>query len=186
MHSEVTDPTRGTDGSGRRFPAYGPVEALLGFALFYVLVDRTTATLVAVFTDVLDVAPSAVGFALAAILWFVGTVTLVEQVRRQRAALGVGTHDEVARDARSPTVPSETRALVALATVLVGGLVAAWTFERAVDVVASLARIVGTVDVTAVPLADVAVLVVFFVSYGAATRALDRLVIGGIRGAVWD
>lgn len=49
-----------------QFPAYGPIEAGLGYLLFYVLVGRTTPAVVTVFSEtVLDLSPSFVQFGLA-------------------------------------------------------------------------------------------------------------------------
>lgn len=166
---------------GRHVPAYGPVDAALGFALFYVLVARSTPTVVAVLPDVTGVSASLVRLGLAAVLWFVLAVTVVDQVRRQLAALGIGSHDAVRRDARSRAVPSGTRTLAYLALALLGGVVAAWTFDRAIETVTSLLPAVATLDAGAFALGEVAVMAAFFVSFGVATHALDRLLIGGVR-----
>jgi len=186
MTTYVGSDVRGEAPRRSHVPAYGPIDAALGFALFYVIVDRATPAVVAVFTDLLDVAPSAVGVALAEILWFVGTLTLVDQLRRQLAALGVGTHDEVAREARSRAVPSETRTLAYLTVLLVCGLLAAWTFQSALDTAVSLVYLVRALDVGAFVTGEILELVVFVVSYGLASHALDRLVIGGVRAALWE
>jgi hypothetical protein len=68
--------------------------------------------------------------------------------------------------------------LVALA---VGGTVATLTFERAIEALLGFIPVVATADVVAFDVVGVLTLVVFFVSYGVATHALDRLVIGAIR-----
>lgn len=181
--STYVDTGSRTDSRGRPVPAYGPVDAVLGFVLFYVIVDRATPTVVDVTTGILpDV--SLVGLGLAMALWFVLAVTVVDQARRQLAALGVVSHDDVTT--RSRAVPSETRALAYLVLVLVGGALAAWTFDRAVDTAVSLIRVVAALDAAAFVPADFFVMVAFFVSFGVATHALDGLVIGGIRAILAD
>lgn len=165
----------------RHAPAYGPVEAVLGYALFYILVERTTPTITATFTDVLSLSPSTVGFGLAAALWFIFLVTAVDQVRRQLAAVGVGTHEAVRRDESRPPTLSETRALGYLSLLLVGAVVALWTADAAISTLVAMIRVVSAVDAGAFVLSEFVVMSLFFVAYGVATYALDRLVIGGIR-----
>ncbi|WP_411968762.1 hypothetical protein [Haloferax sp. YSSS75] len=169
---------------GGLFPAYGPIDSLLSFVVFYVFVDRATPTVVEVFTDIAGVSASAVEFATAAFLWFILVVTLVDIVRRQFAAVGMGSQNSVEQVTRQRGVPSTTRMLVYAAVVVVGGAVASLTFERAVDAGITMFRIVGTLDVTGFDVVSFVVMVLFFVSFGAATRALDRLVIGVVRAVV--
>ena len=78
-------------------------------------------------------------------------------------------------------MPSETEALLSLVGLLLGGTIATWTFERGVATAVSLIRIVGTLDVSDFPVGAFLVMVVFFVAYAAATRSLDRLLVGGVR-----
>lgn len=177
--------SRSEGNDERRFPAFGPIEALLNFALFYVVVDRATPTVVAVLADVLPgVSPSAVGFGLAAFLWFVLVVTAVDQSRRQLVALGV-----VGGPTGSPTlwslaVPAGASTVAYLALLVVGGALAAWTFDRAIATAVSMVRWIAALDVGAVVSVEFLVLVVFFVAFGLATYALDRLVIGGVRAVL--
>lgn len=167
-----------------RFPEYGPVDASLGFALFYVLVVRATPTVVEVLTDVLSVSPSFVGTGLAALLWFVLAVTVLDQARRQLAALGVGSYEGGWPNRPKSGVPSRELALAYLGGLVVGGLLAWWTFAPAVETAVALIRVVAARDVGAFDLLAFLVMVVFFVSYAVATRSLDRLVVGGIRAAL--
>lgn len=174
------EPTH-SPGTAVRFPAYGPLEAALGYVLFYVLVDRVTPAVVDVFSEtVLDVSPSVVRVGLAALLWFVLVVTAVDELRRQLAALGVVTDQPRVRGWSRVALSSLRTAgyLVALAG---GGGVAALTFERAVGTIQSLIPVVATVDPAGIDLLEVFVMVVFFVAYSTATHALDQLVIGAIR-----
>jgi len=182
MISSTDVDARPTDLGERHVPAYGPVEAVLGYALFYVLVERTTPTITATFTEVLSFSPETIGLGLAVALWFVGLLTALDQVRRQLAAVGVGSHEAVRRDESRPRTLSETRALGYLSVFLVGSLLALWTADVAMSTVVAMIRVVSAVDVGGFVLSEFVVVAIFFVAYGAATHALDRLVIGGIRG----
>ncbi|WP_255196528.1 hypothetical protein [Halorarius litoreus] len=168
--------------SNRYVPAYGPIDAVLGFGLFYVVVTRATPTIVAIANDVLPgVASSSVRFALAAALWFILTVTLLDQLRRQLTALGLAHHPEVDPDPAKRTPPSEPLALAYLVGVVLAGGIAWLTFDAGIAALISMLPAIATLDVGAVRLSWLVLLVVFFGSYGIATRSLDRLVIGGLR-----
>lgn len=186
MSTYVDAESRRDPRKHRPFPAYGPLDAVLGYVVFYVFVTRATPTVVAVFTDVLGVSPGAVRLWLAIALWFILAVTALDQVRRQLAALGVGSDADVDAAGRERLVPSRAQVAVYLAVVVVGGVVAAVTFERAVTVGISFVRVVATVDVSAFVPVDFVAMVVFFVAFGAATHSLDRLVVGGIRALLYD
>lgn len=165
----------------RRFPAYGPVEAVLGYAMFYVVVDRVTPAVVTVFSEtVLDLSPSLVGLGLASALWFVFALTVVDQARRQLVALGVladtGPPDLWSR----LSLPPVSTGWHLVATVA-GGAVAALTFEAAMAAVVALIPVVATVDVAAFVPGQILALLAFFVSYGVATRSLDRVAVRGVR-----
>lgn len=179
MCAEVAPGIRADAREGRIAPAYGPVEAALGFALFYVLVDRATPTVVDVISGALP--PSLVGLGLAAALWFVLAVTVLDQARRQLAALGVVGEDRSGGRPDDRVAPSESRALAYLVGLLVGGLVAVWTYEGAVGTAVSLLRAVAALDAGAFATVEFVAMVAFFVSFGVATRSLDRLVVGGFR-----
>jgi hypothetical protein len=169
------------DGERNRFPAYGPVEAMLGYLLFYVLVSRATPAAVAAFDGAgVGLSPAFLRFGLAAALWFVLALTAVDQSRRQLAALGVGTYDDGRLRVWSRVAPSSLRATGYLLALTVGAAVAAATFDRAVETLLSLIP-VAVVDGTAVDLVDVLSLVAFFIAYSVAARSLDRLAIGAIR-----
>lgn len=170
----------------RDFPAYGPIEAVLGYALFYVLVDRVTPAVVAVFGEDVGLSPSFVRFGLAAALWFVLAVTAPDQVRRQLAALGVGSDDDYRLRTWSRVTPESVRTAGYLAALVVGSGVALVTFESAVEALLSLIPVVGAVDVAAFDFVDLLVLITFFVAYSAATHSLDRLVVGALRALTAD
>jgi len=178
----VTGEPRRVDKEDIQFPAYGPIEAGLGYLLFYVLLDRVTPAVVTVFSEtVLDLSPSFVRFGLATALWFVLVVTAIDQLRRQLAALGVGTYDDYRLRVWSRVTPSSLQTTGYLLALVAGTAVAMITFDRAVEALLSLIPVASTVDVVAFDLVELFVMVVFFPSYSAAAHSLDRLVIGGVR-----
>jgi hypothetical protein len=187
MNTHVDSGTEVGSRDGRYVPAYGPVDAVLGYALFYVVVDRATPTVVDVLGGVLGgVTAGSIRLGLAALLWFVLVVTVIDGARRQLAALGVVGDGEPDRSVWSPVIPSETQALAYVVLLALGGLVAAWTFESAVGTVVSLIRVVVTLDLGAFVLGEFLVMVVFFVSFEVAAYAADRLLVGGFRTMLVD
>jgi hypothetical protein len=175
-------PRKQTERDWRRVPAYGPIDAVLGLGLFYVVVDRATPTVRAVAGDLFPgLNPSVVGLALAALLWFVFLVTLLDQVRRQLAALGLVRGDPGWVWPDSKPTPTAVQAAVYLLGVFVGGALAVWLFEGAMETTVALIRVVMALDPVAFSFGAVVGLVGFFVSFGIATHSLDRLLVGGLR-----
>lgn len=184
MSMRVSDATTtGTAGSnGRHIPAYGPVDAVLSYVMFYLVFTRATPTFRAVLSDVLPgISPEDVGFALAVFMWFVLIVSGIDQVRRQLAAVGIGHHSEVESDRSKPAVPSEPRVLLYLVGAIIGSLLTVWTFEPGVETAISLIEIFAGFDLDAFDLGAFTVMIIFFIAYGVVTWTVDRLVIGGIR-----
>ena len=177
MASDTPD-RRERDAPDRQVPAFGPVEAVLGYALFFVLFERATPAVREVLSDVLPVSPSAVGFALAAFMWFVLAVMSVDQLVRQLGALGLLEYNGNRRAERwSERIG--TAGYVALA--LVGGVVAVLTVDAGLETAVELVRIVGRLDFAAIDLGALVVMATFFVAYSLATRAVDRLVVRALR-----
>ncbi|MDG5777414.1 hypothetical protein VB773_21710 [Haloarculaceae archaeon H-GB2-1] len=165
-----------------QFPAYGPIEAALGYVLFYVFIDRVTLAVVTVFSDtVLDLSPSFVRFGLATALWFMLVVIVIDQTRRQLATLGIVTYDDFQLCLWSRVTPSSMRTVGYLVALVAGTAIAVITFDRAVEALLTLIPVVATVDIVAFDLVELFVMAVFFVAYSVAAHSLDRLVIGGIR-----
>ena len=172
-------------GRGAHVPAYGPVESILTYVLFFIVIDRATPTFRVVLSDVIPgISPGDVGFALAAFIWFVLVVSIIDQSRRQAAALGLGRHRSVDRDRSKAAVPSESRFLLSLVGAIVGAIVAYWTFESAMEMAIATIEIVFYLDVGGFDVAAFAVMVLFFVAWGPVTWTVDRLVIGGIRAVL--
>ncbi|WP_435074554.1 hypothetical protein [Halorubrum sp. HHNYT27] len=179
------DDRRHVDETEHRFPAYGPIEAGLGYLLFYVLVSRVTPVVVAAFDETVPgLSPSVVRFGLAAALWFVFAVTAIDQLRRQLAALGVGTYDDNRIGVWSRVTSPALRTSGYLLALIAGSAVAAATFDRAIAGLLSLISVFSTLDGFTVDPLDVVVLVAFFLAYSLAAHSLDRLVIGAIRALV--
>lgn len=127
----VASAARRVDEGDSQFPAHGPVEACLGYLLFYILVIRVTPAVVATSGDAaLSLPSSFVRFGLAAALWFVLVVTAVDQARRL-AALGVGTYDDPGLRVRSRVVPSSPRTTGYLLALIADTAVAMVTFDGA-------------------------------------------------------
>ncbi|OSP00139.1 hypothetical protein B9H04_10225 [Halorubrum ezzemoulense DSM 17463] len=127
----VASAARRVDEDDSQFPPHGPVEACLGYLLFYILVIRVTPAVVATSGDAaLSLPSSFVRFGLAAALWFVLVVTAVDQARRL-AALGVGTNDDPGLRVRSRVVPSSPRTTGYLLALIADTAVAMVTFDGA-------------------------------------------------------
>jgi hypothetical protein len=183
MDPRTTDPDR-RDGPGDEgaFPAYGPIDAVLGYALFYLIVDRATPVIVETFSEtVLDLSPSFVRFGLAAALWAILALTVFEHPRRQLAALGLVTDNRDRLRLWSRVSPPSIRSAGYLVALAVGAAVAAVTVDPAIGTVVSLIRVLATLETAAFDPVAVLVMLVFFVAYGLATHALDRLVVDGLR-----
>ncbi|MFB6113512.1 MAG: hypothetical protein ABEJ58_05345 [Halodesulfurarchaeum sp.] len=70
-------------GEAVRFvPAFGSVQAIVGYLFFYLIVDAIGPMIVSVFADV-GVHPDLTGLGLAALIWLLGFLTLVDAVNRQ-------------------------------------------------------------------------------------------------------
>lgn len=178
----VANETRPAEEEGSQFPEYGPIEAALGYVLFYVLVDRLTPALVTVFSDsVLGLSPSFVRFGLATALWFVFLLTAVDQTRRQLAAIGVFTYDTYQLRVWSRVTPSSLRTAGYLVALVSGTAVASVTFPRAVEALRTVLLVIATVDPAAADVTEVFVILVFFIAYSIASHSLDVLVIDAVR-----
>jgi len=159
-------------------PAYGPIEAAISYVVFYIFVTRATPTIVEVVPSAIEgISPSFVGFGLAVVLWFGLAASVFEQVRRQIVAFREGYPDDVFQS----SVSTGFWMLGYLALLLIGGLIAVRTFDRAIETGISLITMGVTLDVGAFVLPDFIVMVVFFIAFGVASRAIDRLIIGGLR-----
>lgn len=182
METRVTTSTMGRTGGGNGFPAYGPVDAALGYWLFYVIVDRATPTVVDLFGGgVLDLSPSLLRLGLATLLWFVLAVTVVDQLRTQFDALNGGEADDRGWLSVSRLVPDQYWLLAYGLAAALAGATALVTFEVGVAAAVTLIESIATFDVAAILMLDVVTVVVFFVSFAVASFSIDRLTIRTVR-----
>jgi hypothetical protein len=172
------------------YPAYGPIEAVVGVGLFYLIVDRVTPTLVAGLDGPLpDLVPEPLTTFMAFLLWVVLGATVTGVVLTQ-----------LRENPREFTTPAECDEFLASnqpsaweysrngAMALLGGAIALLTWNTFIFVLRSITVVVvepgGAVEAT-VAVTDVAVFVVFLVGFAACVRGLDRLVVGGLRDLVY-
>jgi hypothetical protein len=166
----------------RQVPAFGPIEAVLGYVLFYVLVDRLTPALVTVLADgVVDLSAATIRFVFAAALWFVLVVSAMDQTRRQLAALGLVSEADNRLGLWSRVTPTSLRTAGYLLASVAGSALAAVTFEPAVQALRSFITLLGAGELAAFEAIELVFPTVFVISYSLAGHSLDRLVIGGIR-----
>lgn len=175
------------------YPEFGPVDAVLGFALFYFLVGL--ATVVAV-DSLANSAPTLVPEPLstwaAYLLWVVLALValgqLVVQVQSNPRTFATAAERRQFLETRRPT---ERQYRWWAVWVFVGGAVAYVTFSRFVPTFATVVRFfvdlfVGPVPTGPFRVVDAFLFVSFFVAYSVLTRGLDRLVIGSLRSLVAD
>lgn len=173
-------------GREPRFPAYGPIEGVLGVAMLYLVVARATPTFVTVLEDLAPLfEPATVRTILAVTLWAILAATLVEQVRRQLTALDLYPHAKTAFDPSGR--PLSGRRMVGYLVVLVLGLLfIPYTYDAALNTAAALIPTVAYQNAEPFFVWDFVVMVIFFITYGLTIRALDRLIIYGTRLALVD
>lgn len=174
------------DPPAPRFPAYGPIEGVLGVAMLYLVVARATPTFVTVLEDLAPLFdPATVRTILAVALWVVLAITLVEQVRRQLTALDLYPHAKTAIDPSGR--PLSGRHMVGYIVVLVLGLLfIPYAYDAALNTAAAIIPIVAYQSVEPFFVWDFIVMVVFFITYGLTIRALDRLLVYGTRLALGE
>jgi hypothetical protein len=97
------------------------------------------------------------------------------------AALGLVTDNRDRLRLWSRVSPPSIRSAGYLVALAVGAAVAAVTVDPAIGTVVSLIRVLATLETAAFDPVAVLVMLVFFVAYGLATHALDRLVVDGLR-----
>lgn len=181
-----TEEYRGRGPYRLLYPAYGPVESLVGFGLFYLLVDRLTPVVAdALAGPVPALVPEPFATLVALLLWLVfgltvGT-TVLAQVRANPPTFGSANERDAFLDANRP---SERDYRFNLALLVLGGSTAVLAWPTMLEVLRGLLPVVVTLDGTVpavLTVGNVAVLVVFFLGFAAYARGLDRLVVGGMR-----
>ncbi|MFB6071068.1 MAG: hypothetical protein ABEJ76_08590 [Halanaeroarchaeum sp.] len=175
------------------YPAFGPIDALLGFALFYFVVGTVTVVLTQTLASVRpSMVPEPVGTWAAIALWVVFALTVVAQGVAQWES-NPRRFDSAAARTRflERGRPDERRYRWWGIWVLIGGVVAYWTFPPFVETLAQLTRIVAGLAVDPGPTRPVRFLdllgfVGFFLGYALMTRGIDRLVVGSLRALLAD
>ncbi|WP_267643246.1 hypothetical protein [Haloarchaeobius amylolyticus] len=179
----------GTD-PGRRelllYPAYGPVEAVLGFVMFYVVVDHMTPVVVSALAGPLPgFVPEPATTVAAIFLWFILGLSLFgmaqDQLRENPRRFASRAQREEFLAQNRPTRSSYAYHLVVL---VVGGLTAALAWETFLEVLEALMLVpvegTGLLSPAVGPV-EIAIFVVFTVTFAAFSRAADRLAIGALR-----
>ena len=166
-------------------PEFGPIEALVGFGVFAMLVDRLTPAAVAGLADRFPdlIAPLTTGTAV--LLWLVGGVTVLSIALDLLRTNPRTFTDPEARaaflDAQRPSTADVRRNLVVM---VLGAATALLAWETVVGVFEAMIPVViepGGQLPASLSLGNVAIFVVFFLAVAAYARALDRLVVGGAR-----
>ncbi|MFB6104627.1 MAG: hypothetical protein ABEJ57_06015 [Halobacteriaceae archaeon] len=158
-------------------PAYGPIDAALGFVVFFLFLERATPHVVDVLTDVAGLHASVVRLGLAAFLWFIFLVTFLDQLNRQYLAVQVVPPP----GDRSVRRPARSWVVIRVGAVIVGGAIAVWTFDAAVETGITFFEMLVRLDLSLFDVGALMGLVGFFIAFGIASWALDRLVIRGLR-----
>ena len=167
-------------------PEYGPVEGLVGFGIFYLLVDRLTPALVSALSGPLpDLAPDTIRLGTAGLCWLVFGLTLLSIALTQLADNPRKFADSAARERfLDDHRPTESGLRLHLVLMVFGGATAVLAWDTAVAVLESMFPIVvaaGGPLPAVLSLGNAAILVAFFLGFAAYARGLDRLVVGGMR-----
>lgn len=167
-------------------PIDGAVEGILGFGLLYLLVDRLTPTILDTLARPLpQMVPEPVTTGLAGLLWLGLATTVFGVVRTFLDENPREFRSEDALRAWLDAVRPTPIAYLRWAILFVSGsIVAAATWVTAFEVLDGLLGVLTdfTGQVPAeITILDTVLLVVFFVGFGFAARAIDSLIIGALR-----
>ena len=168
------------------YPKYGPVEALVGLGVFYLIVDQLTPVLVDALAGPLPtLVPDPFTTLAALALWGVAVLTLGTQAYAQLRANPVTFDSRAERDAfldcERPT-NGEYRFNPVLMVLGAATALLAWDGATGFlqDVIPVVIELEGDMP-AAMTIENALVFAAFFVGLAAYTRGLDRLVIGGMR-----
>lgn len=180
-------PRKGDDGPSVFLPSYGPVEAAVGYVLFYLIVERATPVLVdELAAPFPDLVPEPFTTYAAILLWLFLVVILLATVRGQladnpRTFADAGEREAFLEERRR----AHWRYRVDGALVVAGGAATVLTWDVFVGVLVDLLSVVVVELDGATPALpggqEIAIFVVFFVGVAALARGLDRLLVGGVR-----
>lgn len=175
------------------YPAFGPVDALLGYAFFYFVVGLGTAVALDALAPVApEMVPEPLGTWAAILLWVVLGLVVLGQTAEQVRTNPRRFESEADRAAfLTRHRPSERRYLWWASWVLVGGTVAYLFFPGFVESFARFVRFfvaafAGAIGPRSLRLGDAVNLVGFSLGFAALTRGLDHLVVGSLRALLAD
>ena len=184
----VTEERRpaGQDGRWLLYPEYGLIDAILGYAMFYVVVSTVTDPIAEGLAGILGVGPEAIRTWFAIGLWVILGFTVLGQLTTQ---LKDNPHRFSSAEERRAFIerraPSPLRYLGAILATAVGGTIAWLLIDEFLIAIVSVAIvIVGPATITGLSLWTVVWLVCFSVGFGLFTFGLDRLVIGLVRDLI--
>jgi hypothetical protein len=168
------------------YPEYGPVEALVGFGVFALIVEWLTPALVAALAGpVPDLVPEPLTTVTAVLLWVALGATVAAIVLPLLDANPRTFDDRRERDAfLDENRPSDRDYRVNLALMVLGGATAVLAWPTFVAVLRETVPVVvalgGPVPTAWTP-GNVAIFAVFVLGVAAYSRGLDRLLVGGMR-----
>jgi len=189
--SDVSTPG-GTRSERRRFaiyyPEYGILEAIVGYALFYTVVDFATPILVAsLAADFPEYVPGAVQTWAAAALWIILGLTILGQLQAQASANPrvFGTREELIHFLRDER-PTGWKYRLNVTLALVGGVVVWGLWSAFWNALEELLLAMPDLDaVTVLAPETIGTIAVFAVAFAALGRGIDRLVTGVAREALY-
>ena len=187
-HSTTTSERTTRDSRSVRllYPEYGPVEALVGFGVFFLIVEWMTPALVDTLAGPFpDLVPEPLTTVTAVLLWVVLGVTVLSIVLTLLTPNPREFGDRSERDAfLDANRPSDREYRFNLVLMVLGGATAVLAWPTFIEVLRETFPMVvelGGPVPTVWTLGNVAIFVVFVLGVAAYTRGLDRLVIGGMR-----
>lgn len=165
-------------------PAYGPIEGLMGFGLFYVLVDIGTPVAMEAFARTrIGIDPSVIGTAGAIALWVILGLTVFGQAAEQvRGNPRRFSDREAAGTYLSAMAPSGARLRTWAVLFVVGAAITGFGLQVFLESFEALLEwsivTVGSADARPVPFRLVGWFVGYSIGFSLFTRYTDRLVLG--------
>lgn len=176
---------RGNTGRATYFvPAYGPIEAVIGYVLFYVLVDIGTPVAMEAFAATgIGVDPSVIGNAGAIALWVILGLTVFGQTAEQiRGNPRRFSDREAAGTYLSAMAPTGARIRTWVVLFVVGAAITGFGLQIFLESFEALLEwsivAVGSANPRPVPLRLVGWFVGYSIGFSLFSRYIDRLVLG--------
>jgi hypothetical protein len=185
--------TSGETRSERRrfaiyYPEYGIVEAAIGYALFYTVVEFATPILVeSLAADFPEYVPGPVGTWAAAALWIILGLTILGQLAEQSGPNPhvFETREELVHFLQDER-PSEWGYQLNVTLTLLGGIVVWALWAGFFEALEELLRAMPDLDaVVALSPETIGTIAVFAIGFAALSHGLDRLATGLVREALY-